>query len=253
MGTRLATPLLVLGLALAGDTIAEPPPVPAHRAEYLLTRDGLAFADMVMELTLNGDGGYHYRAETTPHRALQLILHLFSEVSAGARVAEESSGSTAEGRFLPRQYRYERENDVVRSLTVTFDWEDGSADITSAERPWTMTVPRGTQDKLTVLLALRQDLPRGVTDLTYPVADGGRLKAYRYRNTGRAVIETALGRMETVTVTRTKDKGPVDYRLWLAPALDHLPVRVERTEGGAVYRMEISRVTEPGSRNAGGD
>lgn len=246
MAAPLRTVALLLLLGAASAIVADPLPLAPHRAEYLLTRDGLAVADLVMELESTPDGGYRYHSETRPHRAIQLIMQLSSEVASAARVIEESRGRTVAGRFRPDHYRYLRENEDERALTVSFDWPGAGADMLSEDRPWRMSIPPNAQDKLSVLLALRLDLARGIGDLTYPVADGGKLKDYRYRRTGEAQIESALGAMDTITLSRTKNGGPVDYRLWVAQELDHLPVRVERSEGEAVWRMELTRLVAPG-------
>jgi hypothetical protein len=247
MSAPLRTVALLLLLGAACAVLGDPLPLAPHRAEYLLTRDGLAVADLVMELEATADGGYRYHSETRPHRTIQLIMHLSSDVAAPARVVEESRGRPLDGRFRPDHYRHLRENEDGRTLTVTFDWPRESANMLSEGRPWRMDVPPDAQDKLSVLLALRLDLARGVPELTYPVADGGKLKDYRYRRTGEARIDSALGPIETITLSRTKNDGPVDYRLWVAAELNHVPVRVERSEGGALWRMELTRLVAPGA------
>lgn len=241
--TRHARRLLcALALCVSAPAIADSAPLPPHRAEYLLTRDGLPVADMVMDLRLTPDGGYVYRTETKPHKAVELMMSLSQDIGAGARLEELSSGRIVAGRFRPDQYRHRRDNDDGRTLTIGFDWTTGRAAISSADQPWTMKVPPDAQDKLAVLLALRADLAAGRGDLSYRVADGGRLKTYRYRKEGTDETAAAGASWATVQLTRTKDEGAIDYRLWLAPALAHLPVRVERTENGSHYRMELTAI-----------
>lgn len=230
----------VLSLCLSAPAIADPAPLPPHRAEYLLTRDGLPVADMVMELRLTPDGGYTYRADTRPHKAIELMMSLSADIGSGTRLEEVSSGRVVAGRFRPDQYRYRRDNNDRRTLTLSFDWAAGQAAIASEERPWTMKVPADAQDKLAVLLDLRTDLAAGQGHLSYPVADGGRLKTYRYTHAGREDVGIAAGVWSCLVLNRTKDQGDIDYRLWLAPALDYLPVRVERTENGVHYQMDLT-------------
>lgn len=234
--------LAASALALSAAALADPAPIQAHRAEYLLTRDGLPVADMVMELRLTPDGGYVYRAETKPHKAVELMMSLSQDIGAGTRLEEESSGRIVAGRFRPDRYHHRRDSDDRRTLTIGFDWAAGQAAIASADRPWTMKVPPDAQDKLAVLLALRADLGSGRRDLTYRVADGGRLKTYSYTRDGADEIAAAGTSWTAVRLTRAKDEGEIDYRLWLAPALAHLPLRVERTEGGSHYRMDLTAI-----------
>jgi len=247
MQSRAATCFVFLLVTLwtCGCALADPAPLQPHRAEYLLTRDGLPIATMVMELNLSEDGRYHYHARTRPHKALALVGKAL-EISPGARVDETSSGGMADGRFRPDHYRYQRENESRRELTIRFDWKQGRADIESADKPWSMEVPENALDKLAVLLALRQDLALGEKDFSYPVADGGKLKSYRYVVTDQAQITTAAGTWESAEVTRSKQGGPTDYRLWLAPDLKYLPILIERDEKGARFSMELTGIETPG-------
>lgn len=230
-------------VSAAGGTGA---PLPAHRAEYLVTRDALPIATMVMELELRPDGGYLYRSTTRPEGALALV-GMALDIAAGARVTEVSAGRVGADGFHPEHYRYRRDNDDTRELTVTFDWVEGRAAIKSENKPWSMPVPPEAQDKLAVLLALRKDLAAGNRGLSYPVADGGKLKTYAYRILGRQEVSTPAGTWECLELERVKEGGPPDYRLCLAPDLSYLPVRVDREESGSLFRMELTSVGKLGS------
>jgi hypothetical protein len=237
--TRLVVSLWVLApLTVAADL---DPPLRAHRAEYLLTRDGLPVANTVMELELLPDGGYRYRSTTLPHAALALMGKAL-DLGAAARMIEESSGQIVDGRFRPQRYLYRRVNENSRVLSVTFDWAENRATTESEGKPWSMKVPDGTLDKLGVLLSLRRDLASGMRDPVYSVADGGKLKTYRFEHKGDEEIVTPAGTWPTLQVTRAKDDKSADYRLWLSPDLDYLPVRVEREELGSQFRMDLTLV-----------
>jgi len=204
---------------------------------------------MVMELQFRPGDRYLYRSVTRPHTAVEFVS-MALDISSAARITEESAGRIAADRFRPEHYRHWRYNADGRELTVTFDWEKGRAAIDSDDKPWSMPIPEDALDKLVVLLALRLDLMRGVQRLSYPVADGGKLKTYAYQIGGRREIETPAGTWQAIEVTRTKDAAPPDYRLWLAPELSYLPLRVEREENGALYRMELNAMGESGDRSA---
>ena len=231
---------LLLALQMPAMSLSEPAPLAPHRTEYQLARDGLPFAQMTMTLERVGGGTYRYESRTRPHPALALV-NMAVEIAPNAHVTEESTGELISGRHRPSHYRFRWHNDKSRELTIKFDWGARRALTNSEGQPWTMEIPDGTLDKLAVLLALRQDLARGQRDLVYTVADGGKLKSYRYREAGRTEITTPAGTWDCVELARSKDGAPVDYRLWLAPDLDYLPVLVERRENGALFRMELTR------------
>ena len=241
-GTATCFVFVLVTLWACGCVLADPAPLQPHRAEYLLTRDGLPIATMVMELKLSEDGRrYHYHARTRPHKALALVGKAL-EISPGAQVDETSGGSIPKDRFRPDRYHHNRKNGSGRELTISFDWKRGRANMESTNKPWSMEVPPDALDKLVVLLALRQDLARGAKDITYPVADGGKLKSYRYAVTEQDRITTGAGSWDSMEVSRSKQGGPTDYRLWLAPDLANLPILIERDEKGVLFSMELTEI-----------
>jgi hypothetical protein len=246
----LAAPLAVS--PAAADPGATPA-IPPHHAEYVLTRDGLPFGVMTIDLDIDDRGGYRYRAHTEPHVALALMNQAL-ELADGVTQTEESIGRLEAGRFRPSEYRFRREGTAaVRGLDLTFDWQRRRARIVSEGKPWSMHVPDGAQDKLSVLLALRQDLNSTRDEISYNVADGGRLKTYRFRVLGPQSLPGPGGDRDTLALERYKDDREVDYRLWTAPGLHQLPVRVEREEGGSLFVMELTRVEGEASADGGGE
>jgi hypothetical protein len=241
---RCALGSLAAMAILSAAAIAEAP-IPPHRAVYLLTRDGLPLGVITMELMIDANGGYRYRAHTEPHAAVALMSQAL-ELGDGVSQTEESLGDIEAGRFRPREYHFRREGtEAGRSLDLTFDWSRGRAAITSEGKPWSMEVPAGVQDKLSVLLALRQDLGVAQGERSYRVADGGRLKTYGFRVLGRESLPGPDGERDTMALERSKDGREADYRLWMAPDLNQLPVRVERDEAGSLYVMELTRIDGP--------
>ena len=229
-------------------------PIPPHSTEYLLTRDGLPFGVMTLELVITPEGAYRYLARTEPHAAMALVSQAL-DLGADPSQVEESVGQVVGKRFRPDAYRFRRKGgDADRALDLTFDWAQGRALMDSEGKPWSMPIPAETQDKLSVLLALRLDLEQAEdqpgSEHLYKVADGGRLKDYRFRVLGREALPGPDGDRDTLAVERTKDEHEPDYRLWLDPARRLLPVRVEREEGGSLYVMQLVRVDH--SEDAGG-
>lgn len=237
----LSALLLLLALIIPGLSRSESTPLPPHSAEYQLSRDGLPFAHMVMQLEHRSNGNYRFESRTRAHKALALVS-MAVEIAPNANVTEVSNGVLKAGRYRPEGYRFQRKNADKRELRIDFDWDAMRALTTSEGRPWSMEIPRHAVDKLAVLLVLRQDLSQGTEDLSYAVADGGKLKTYRYRRVGETRISTPAGTRNSIELSRSKNGAPADYRLWLAPELHYLPVLVERRENGSLFRMELVRV-----------
>ncbi len=109
-----------------------------------------------------------------------------------------------------------------------------------------MRVPDDALDKHSLVLAVSADLRDGRLASSYPVADGGRLKTYTFERLGDERLVTPLGVHDTIKLRRERPGGRPATLFWHAPALDHLPVRIERRDGeGRVLRMSLVRY-EPG-------
>jgi len=95
----------------------------------------------------------------------------------------------------------------ARQVDVAFDWERGIAHNTVRGKTWALQVGPETVDKRLYLLVLMQDLRAEKTDLSYTVADGGRLKTYRLDVLGTEPLQTALGPLMTIKVQRPRRQG----------------------------------------------
>lgn len=159
-------------------------------------------------------------------------------------VTERSEAELHGGSFRPLLYEYDRHGEnAARNVRVAFDWSDGMVLNTVGGHTWSMSVPDGTLDKLSYLLALMQDLADGRRSMQYPVADGGRLKRYQLHAIGTETLETSLGSLETVIVHRLRHSDDRLAILWCAPTLGYLPVKLEHRDGeGRLVSMHIESI-----------
>lgn len=186
------------------------------------------------ELSIKGIPQGETRMQLEPHQAGTYLYHSLTQPKSLAAwfrdetVREQSRFEVGAEGLRPLEFEYQRSSDRAdRSVTIRFDWEKNRV-LNSVEGDnWSMPVPAGTLDKILVNLALMLDLQRGLTHVEYPVADGGILKTYRFDVINEARIETPAGTFETVVVKRSREDKQ-STRLWCAPGLGYLPVRVER-------------------------
>jgi hypothetical protein len=222
--------LLLTAGALSQDNDAPPRP---FVATYQLSRNDLPVGQTRLEWQLTPGGGYRYRARTEPRGPLALIREDL--------ILEESRGHLIDGRPRPDYYQYRRTGTASnRHLELTFDWPQNRVRIAETRSHWSLTMPPETLDKLVQQWQVSRDLANGVRDPEYTVADGGRLKQYRYRTLGRERLDTPLGPMDTLKLERRKDNGAADYTLWLAEVLNYQPVRILRQHGEHTYLMELA-------------
>ena len=230
---------LAATLSLQTGAAVEPPAPNALRpfsATYHLSRAGIPFGEVRVTLALSDGGEYRYHAHTLPRGPVTLFRD--------DEITEESTGRILENEVRPDNYRYRHEHtENGRDAALAFDHANGQVVNRIRGTRWRMPVPPGVQDKFSQQLALMQRMLLGAEDLEFPVADGGRLKSYRYERIGNQVIESPAGSLETVALARRKDDHPSQMTVWLAPELGFLPVMVERRASDDRFTMLLQSVT----------
>lgn len=221
---------LLMTLAPLGQA-AEAKTLAPYRAVYASQWDlGLSFSgDAVRELKRSGD-------------SWSLSISASALV---AKIRESSLFNYANGDVQPARYEYHRK--VLgrkRDAILQFNWSKGSVLNDIAKQPWAMDIPTGTLDKLSYQLQLRLDLLNDKPELLYQVADGGRLKTYRFKRVGTETVQTKLGEFETVKIQR--DRGNDSKRetyIWMAPELDYMIVKLHQVEtDGKEYTLLLDKL-----------
>lgn len=236
--TRTARRLICLLLAAALAGGARAAPLPDFQASYALHFGSLRIGSMSIELETGADGTYRYESRSTP---LKLVSWLIKD-----NLHETSSGTLSESGVRPREYHYERSGGSrERRADLSFDWQAMTVSNHVEDSRWKMDIPAGTLDKLASQLAMMLALQRGETDVTFKIADGGKLKEYRFRVVGRETLELPAGTFETVKITKVRDNKRRETFIWCAPALHYLPVRIwQREKDDSEYQSELETYSE---------
>ncbi|NIB41977.1 DUF3108 domain-containing protein [Pseudomaricurvus alkylphenolicus] len=165
-----------------------------------------------------------------------------------ARIEEVSQFNwNREGHLVPERYSYSRTGlGRDREAHLDFDWQKLTVVNNVQKRPWSMSIPPQAMDKLSYQLQLRHDLLNRHTrendpELSYAIADGGRLKTYRFEVLGEEQLQTAVGRLNVVKVRKVREGSKRVTLLWLARDWDHLVVRIQQTEkDGKHYEINLA-------------
>ncbi|MDO6562266.1 DUF3108 domain-containing protein [Amphritea sp. 1_MG-2023] len=162
-----------------------------------------------------------------------------------AKVDEFSEFTLQEDNVLPQHYEYHRK--VIgnnKNAVLQFNWNTNTVLNDIAKKPWTLDIPAGTQDNLSYQMQLRLDLAAGKQQLSYQVADGGRIKTYPFIIVGTETVTTPIGTFEAIKIQR--DRGPDSKRetfLWCAPELDYMVVKLQQVEkNGKEYSLLIDKL-----------
>ncbi len=213
------TLLSVAATVTAGDGFP-----PRFEAVYSLHTKGIKVAEMTRELETAVGGGFVFRSETVATGLVGLFRR--------EHVTERSHWEFAGDQVQPLLYRYERSGGKRdRVVSVDFDPDKSEVLNTYNDKTWRMAVPDGVLDKLLYQLVMMRDLATAADGTySYAIADGGKVKTYRYETRGSEAVETPLGTFEAVIIERNSESSAKRTRIWCARALNYLPVRVEHRD-----------------------
>ncbi len=204
-------------------------------ASFRVYRSAIPLGNLELRLDLLPGGNYRYRAHTIPG----FLTGFFS----GDEIIEESQGRVDQTTVRPDRYLYTQTGDEKENTQVVFDWSKQTVVTTSKGITWKQPIKVDTQDRLSQQLMVRLQLAQKHRDVEYQVADGGKIKSYRFRVVNQERIKTPYGRFDCLRVERHKESRPPDYTIWFAKDLDYLPVRIERRKGGRRYKMVLDELT----------
>jgi len=213
--------ILLAILTFSGSVTANDNPLKPFRAQYIVEHDDDIIAHTNISLNKTSDNHWLYQSTSEPTGWVATMM--------GITVTEQSDWIWFDG-VKVLTYRYDRSG-KEKHVYLTFDWQQMKVTNNINGDPWQMEIPDTTQDKLSINLALMAHLAQSETDASFPVADGGKLKTYDYKVLGKESIDTSLGNISTLKVSRNK-RGRKDKQatLWLAPDLGYLMVRMEKPD-----------------------
>lgn len=150
---------------------------------------------------------------------------------------------------VPLHYRYELTGWAVpdRDAKLDFDWSKDQVRNDVQNKPWNMPIHPGVLDRLGFQLQLRQDLKAGKKNMTYYIADGGKLKDYEFAVVKEGPLDTKHGTIDTIQVDQVRDphNHKRETHLWFVPKWDYLLVRMIQIENGTKYEIYLDSAQLP--------
>lgn len=156
-----------------------------------------------------------------------------------------SEGAWAATGFAPVKMTEKRRG---RALTAThFDWQHDRITFSASQK--TVPLMAGAQDKASVPLQLaaiaRGDPSQLTGDIDLQVGEDRDAVVFRFVVVGQEEIDTKLGKLQTVHLSRPPKEGSYRSRLdvWLAPGRGWYPVQIRNTEAnGAVTTQTVNNI-----------
>lgn len=179
--------------------------------------------------------------QTLTKKEGNLWQFVFSADSLIASLDETSTFYVKDHQIVPAKYQYKSKVlGKKRSAILTFDWKRKLVRNDVKNKPWNLSINSKTLDKLSIQLQIRQDLKLGKNEFDYQIADGGRIKNWRFERQKRETINTELGRVSAIKIIRIDNlsKGK-QTAFWFVPKFDYLLVKLEHKEDGESYQLDI--------------
>ncbi|HSC75400.1 MAG TPA: DUF3108 domain-containing protein [Pseudomonadales bacterium] len=170
----------------------------------------------------------------------------FSSIASGffGQIEENSTFIYTEKGIAPLHYVYQRSVlGQERGTELIYNQKDKVAAGSAGKKKFDLSLKGEELDQGTYILALRDDVARGIKEPCYNVIDDDVIKPFCFRVTGSETIDTALGKIDTVVVERIrKPQSPRYTRFWFAPSLDYSIAKLEHQEqkGKTAYSLEIT-------------
>ncbi|HEX5056098.1 MAG TPA: DUF3108 domain-containing protein [Gammaproteobacteria bacterium] len=221
---------------VVNETPAMKDPVSPYTAKYSVISSGATVAEAVYTLTRSGRG-WEFRAHAKPSRMASLFI--------STEIDEYSRLETLGGALRPLQYRYEQAAGNAhdsKNLRVDYDWQAGSLNVSNGVTSRQLALKPDTYDPLSAQLAVIQCMKNNCANMDYRVLDEMELQQRIFERDGTETVQTALGDYSAVKISYHKGKRRTT--LWLAPALQYIPVKIQQFKGKELKsEMRISAMT----------
>ena len=144
-------------------------------------------------------------------------------------------------------FRDDGSDKMDEDLVTRFDADNGKARVQYQGENLEFDLPPGTVDPQTLTPALMLDMRQDLAVGNYSALDRTRLKTYRFKVLGEEKLDTKIGVQATVVLQEGRDTDSRTRKVWVAPELDYLPVKIEyRRKGKTQAIMTIDSLVRNG-------
>jgi hypothetical protein len=127
-----------------------------------------------------------------------------------------------------------------KDIDLKFDWGRHRVTGVYEGTPVDMALQPGTQDDLSVQIALMVELLRGHSPDRFLLLDKSSTREYRYTRENTASLDTPLGAIATIVYLSSKEGSPRETRFWCAPDRGYIPMKVEQKSGDNIqWTMQL--------------
>lgn len=229
--SRLSSAAAVASLAalLAEGVPAEPlvEPVPVYEAQYEVRYKGRRIGESVQRVTRQDTTGddpaptYRFEATTSAKGLARLLRR--------QPIVEESTFELRGEAVRPLMFSLDdgtRKGDD--DVSVEFDWDAGTARVETSSGVADLSIEPGVHDRATLQVALMLELAADIAPEQHRLIDDDSAKTYTYEVGAAETLDTPAGEYEAIEVIQRREGSSRHTHIWMAPALRHLPVKIEQ-------------------------
>lgn len=244
--------------AASGPAVAPPPPAQPATGARRYKVNLPPSADFTLDVhrvdangsTYNGEASMSWRSDGSRYK-----VTVDAGISIVIRInllALTSTGTIDDYGIAPDLSTEKR---AGHAQTAThFNRDDGSISFSASEARYPLLA--GAQDKATVPFQLggigRANINQFSGDIDMMVGDDKTAAIFRFQLVGEEELDTKMGRIVTLHLTRPPMPGSYSSRLdiWLAPGRNWYPIQIRNTEAsGALTTQTVSNITVIDNRN----
>ena len=223
--TLLACALLFVTLAANNSQARADVGLKPFEASYAWSWHGMTVAVSNVKLQQQGDQ-WVYGSKSSPRG----IGKVFAE-----RPVQKSTLRITDQGVEPLSYVADDGTpSTKRDANVRFDWEHGRVTGVYEDVKVDMPLQEGTQDDLSVQIALMVELLSSHEPQHFKMIDKNAVREYWYTRESQESLVTALGTIDTIVYASQKIGSPRVTRFWCAPSRGYIPLRVEQKKGDDV-------------------
>src|SRR5688572_396025 len=217
---RAAMKAACAALALASLLAANPVALAAPRlvkATYAGFMNGMSIGTITEQFESDG-GSYRIVSDTRPIGLAALLQRQPLRFSSTGQIARDG--------LHPAQFEARRSANDAPQVSAEFDWSQGHLVLRHGGKTESMSLPSGTQDRLSVMYQFMYLPAERLRQLEFPMTNGRKLDRYRYRAIPDVEIETGLGRLKTLHLVKQREAGDTVSEVWLSPQHHNFPVKL---------------------------
>ena len=191
-------------------------------------------ADAVMQLERDATTGEYTYTVTTEARGLARM------VRSGTGV--ETSRFRYDGEtYRSISYTLDDGTEAVENDTqIKFDWDKGVAYSNYKGEAQEIELKPDLLDRLTADVYIIQQLRKGQEPEGYDITDRNSVRHYDFTALGEETVTVPAGTFKAVKYLRQRPGSSRATRIWYAPELDYLPLRIEQLKRGDVKVVAVA-------------